>query len=309
MAPSVTLLVNPFASSVTARSRIAVENKLANRFDLTVIDTTKGGHAIRLAHGASQDGADVVIGFGGDGTINEVANGLVGSTTAAAPLPGGSTNVFARSLGYPNDPVAATDMLADAIERRSFTSAGVGTAGGRTFLFHVGIGFDAAIVERVENRGTVKRYAGHPFFVAVTIDTWLRGVDRSRPWFEIEDDKGRDLGSFHMAVALNCNPYTYLGDRPLDLAPEARLTVPLSLVGLRTMSLPGLLGAARRALQASDGIGNSKSTGHWSNLGSITVTGSRPFPYQMDGESCGWVDRLEISHVPDALTVVVPAVA
>ncbi len=307
MTKAVTLLVNPFASSVTARSRIEVQRKLAEHFDLTVIDTTKGGHAIRLAHGASQAGADVVIGLGGDGTINEVANGLLGSTTtAAAPLPGGSTNVFARALGYPNEPVAATEMLIDAVTQGSKVRAGVGLSGGRAFLFHTGIGFDAAVVERVENRGTVKRYAGHPFFVGVTVDTWLRRIDRSRPWFEVHDQSGASLGHFHMAVALNCNPYTFLGDRPLDLAPEATITEPLSLVGLRSMALPRLMGAARQALSSNSGMGNSKSTGHWSGLDSITITGSRPFPYQMDGEFCGWVNQLEVRHRPDALTVIVP---
>ncbi|MDH3292913.1 MAG: diacylglycerol kinase family protein [Acidimicrobiia bacterium] len=307
MATAVTLLVNPFASSVTARTRIAIQRRLSECFDLTVIDTTKSGHAIRLAHGASRSGADVVIGFGGDGTINEVANGLLGSSTAAAPLPGGSTNVFARALGFPNDPVAATEVLVEAIEQQSVTPAGVGMAADRAFLFHSGIGFDAAVVERVEQRGTVKRYAGHPFFVAITVDTWLRRIDRSRPWFSIEDQEGNDFGTFHMAVALNCSPYTFLGDRPLDLAPEAGLDAPLSLVGLRSMSLPGLVGAARQALGGSGGIGNSRTTGHWSGLDAVTVIGHRPFPYQLDGESCGWLDRLEIRHLPNALRVVVPA--
>jgi diacylglycerol kinase family enzyme len=302
----VTLLVNPFASSVSARSRIAVQRLLAEHFDLSVQETTKSGHAIRLAHGAAQDGAAVVIALGGDGTINEVANGLLGSATAAAPLPGGSTNVFARAIGYPNDPLAATEVLIEAIEARSRISAGVGMADGRAFLFHTGIGFDAAVVERVEHRGTIKRYAGHPFFVGITVDTWIRRVDRKRPWFGVEDDRGRDLGRFQMAVALNCNPYTFLGDRPLDLAPEAGLDVPLSLVGLRSLSLPGLLGAARRALKGGEGVANSRATAHWSGLTSLTIIGDRPFPYQMDGESCGWVDRLEIRHAPDALQLMVP---
>ncbi len=315
MATRVTLLINPFASSVTARSRILIQRTLSHNVDLTVIETTKRGHAIRLAFQAAQDGADVVIALGGDGTINEVANGLVGTDTAAAPLPGGSTNVFARALGYPNDPVAATDILLDAIEERSQVSAGVGTANGRTFLFHVGFGFDAAVVERVEARGTVKRYAGHPLFVATTIDTWFRRVDRRNPWFDIIGPEGEDLGSYHLGVALNCNPYTYLGNRPLDLAPEAGLHRPLSVVGLRSLSLGAIVGAigqafGRSARSESDGavggIGNSTTTGHFRDLRGVTVVGRRPFPFQMDGESCGRVERLDIGYRPEALSVVVP---
>ena len=319
MSTRVTLLINPFASSVTARSRILIQRRLSDRFDLTVIETTKRGHAVRLAYRAGRDGTDVVIGLGGDGTINEVANGLLGMETAAAPLPGGSTNVFARALGYPNDPVAATDVLIDAIEHRSRVSAGVGVANGRAFLFHVGFGFDAAVVERVEARGTIKRYAGHPLFIAATIDTWLRRVDRRTPWFDVLGPKGENLGSYHLAVALNCNPYTFLGNRPLELAPEADLGRPLSVVGLRSLSLRHMVGAVGQALgrgggaepggERLGGIGNSAATAHFRDLPAVTVVGHRPFPFQMDGESCGWVDRLEIEHRPDALSVVVPAPA
>lgn len=316
MAVRVTLLINPFASSVTARSRILIQRRLSDHFDLTVIETTKRGHAIRLAHRAGRDGTDVVVALGGDGTINEVANGLLGMETAAAPLPGGSTNVFARALGFPNNPVAATETLIEAIEARSSVSAGVGLANGRAFLFHVGFGFDAAVVERVEARGTVKRYASHPLFVATTIDTWLRRVDRRNPWFDVLGPDGEHLGSYHLAVALNCSPYTYLGNRPLDLAPEADLDRPLSVVGLRSLSLRHMVGAVGQAFGRGDGgssgterlggIGNSASTAHLHDLSALTVVGHRPFPFQMDGESCGRVDRLGIEHRPHALPVIVP---
>ncbi len=307
------MVINPFASSVTARSRIVMQRRLADRFDLTVVETTKRGHAIRLAYGAARSGAQVVIALGGDGTINEVANGLVGTDTAAAPLPGGSTNVLARTLGYPNDPVAATDMVIEAVEGRSTVPAGVGLANGRIFLFHVGFGFDAAVVERVEARGTMKRYAGHPLFVATTVDTWARQVERRAPWFDIIGPDGVDLGSFHLGIALNTSPYTYLGRRPLQLAPEADLGRPLSVVGLRSLSFRHLLGAVRQAFASAPdcdepaGIGNTDSTAHYRDLTAVTVIGRRPFPFQMDGESCGWVDRLEIEHRPEALRLVVPA--
>ncbi len=316
MSTRVTLLINPFASSVTARTRILIQRRLSDHFDLTVIETTKRGHAIRLAYRAGRDGTDVVIGLGGDGTINEVANGLLGMETAAAPLPGGSTNVFARALGFPNDPVAATDVLIHAIEQQSHMSAGVGVANGRAFLFHVGFGFDAAVVERVEARGTIKRYAGHPLFVATTVDTWLRRVDRRTPWFDMIGSDGENLGAYHLAIALNCNPYTYLGRRPLELAPEADLGRPLSVVGLRSLSLRHMVGAVRQALARRHegkadgdhlgGIGNTSTTAHYCDLSELTVVGRRAFPFQMDGESCGRVDRLHIVHRPDALVVVVP---
>ena len=301
----VTLIVNPFASSVTHRTRVIIARKLAADHDLTVVETTKGGHAIRLAHGAARAGAEVVVALGGDGTINEVANGLVGNAngvidspfpnegtraghTAVVPLPGGSTNVFARSLGFPNDPAEAASMLVAALAGGSIIDAGVGLANGRAFLFHVGAGFDAAVVGRVERRGPLKRYAGHPLFVAATLVTWLRGVDKKNPWFSVNFDGGnfdrgntptdRSGGDAQLAIALNTNPYSYLGSRPLDLAPEANLTTPLSVVALRSLSGVRLFAAGLHALRSSSGVAHGTDTKHWTDVDGVTLRGYRPFP-------------------------------
>ena len=82
---------------------------------MTLAETSRRSHATRLALGAAATGTDVVVVLGGDGTLNEAANGLAGTSTALAPLPGGSTNVFARSIGLPNDPIEATGVLLDAL--------------------------------------------------------------------------------------------------------------------------------------------------------------------------------------------------
>ena len=104
----VLLLVNPFSSSVTARTRVVIRKALAGDHEVELVETARRGHATRLAQGAAADGVDVVVALGGDGTVNETANGLAGSATALAVLPGGSTNVFARTIGLPNDPIEAT---------------------------------------------------------------------------------------------------------------------------------------------------------------------------------------------------------
>ncbi len=304
----IALIINPFASSVNPRVRVKIQSLLAAKHDLDVVETTKGGHAIRLAHRAATDGAEVVIALGGDGTINEVANGLLGNNrTAIVPLPGGSTNVFARSLGYPNDPLEATAMLVDALEAQSTTLAGVGLANDRAFLFHVGAGFDAAVVGRVENRGPLKRYLGHPLFIASALFTWFRGIERGRPWFRIDSDDGRHLEDAHLAIALNCNPYTYLGSQPLDLAPEATLTTPLSVVALRSLALHRLVPAGLRAIRSDSGVPDGGQTSHWADVNRLTLRGHRPFPYQLDGEAIGVVETLTIEHRPDAIRLVIPA--
>ena len=308
-----TLIVNPFASSVNHRTRVRIQQMLSEQHDLTVVETTKGGHAIRLAHGAERSGAEVIIALGGDGTINEVANGVLSdrpdgepSGAAIVPLPGGSTNVFARALGYPNDPVEATAVLVEGLKARSFQRANVGVANGRAFLFHVGSGFDAAVVDRVERRGPLKRYAGHPLFVAAALATWIRGVDRANPWFSVATDDGRSNEGAHLVIALNCNPYTYLGARPLDLAPEATLDGPLSLVTLQSLAVHKLGAAALGAIRNDTGVTDGGSTSHWADVSGATISGFRPFPYQMDGEFMGKTTELRLEHRANAVTLVIP---
>ncbi len=302
----ITLIVNPFASSVTRRSRVMIQRRLAADHELEIVETTKRGHAIRLAYGAAKDGTDLVVALGGDGTINEAANGVLGLPTAVAPLPGGSTNVLARILGFPNDPVEATSALLDSVARDRLVDVGVGLANDRVFLFHCGAGFDAAVVERVEYRGPLKRYAGHALFVTTTIDTWLRRVDRRHPWFRITSPDAEISGGAHLAVALNCNPYTFLGDRPLDLAPEAGLDAPLSLVALHSLDLSVIVKAAATALAGGHGIANEGASSHVSDIHKAEIIGYRPFPYQLDGESFGPVDRLSLEYRPRAIRLVVP---
>ena len=146
-------MVNSFASSVTARNTVVVHRRLSRGHDVEVVETNRRGHATRFAHDAARRGVDVVIGFGGDGTLNEVATGIAGTDTALGVLPGGSTNVFARTLGMPNDPVQAVEFLAQRHRRRRLPPIGLGQVNGRYFCFHTGVGFDAAVVERVEKRG------------------------------------------------------------------------------------------------------------------------------------------------------------
>jgi len=95
----IVLIVNSFASSVNPRNTVQVHQYLARRHGVQVVETNERGHATRFARDAAARGVDAVVAFGGDGTLNEVATGLAGSGTALAILPGGSTNVFACSLG------------------------------------------------------------------------------------------------------------------------------------------------------------------------------------------------------------------
>lgn len=299
-------IVNPFASSVTPRVRVAMQQRLGRDHHVEFHETHRRHHATRLAHRAARDGADVVVAIGGDGTLNEVANGLVGTDTALAPIPGGSTNVFARAIGYPNDPSTAVDDVLDALTVPDTTirRMGVGLADGRAFLFHVGIGFDAAVVERVEQRGRLKRWAGHALFVESTIETWAASATGR---FDLHcDGVARSASGAHVAIALNLDPYTFLGNRPLNLAPEAGFDTPLSIVALHDLSASSLLQVVRSSVTSSAGLPHGGSITHWSGVTEASMTAAEPVPYQVDGDLVGRVGSLRLGHEADALRLVFP---
>ena len=301
----VLLIVNATASSVTPRVRVVIQKALAADHDLTVAETSRRGHAERLARGAANDGTDVVVAMGGDGTLNEAANGLAGSTCALAPLPGGSTNVFARTIGVSRDPVEATAQLLASLHRRSYRRIGLGCVNGRRFLFHCGIGFDAAVVAQVERRNELKRYAGHPLFVASAFLTWFRYYDHSRPRFSI-DLGGDTVEDCYLAIVSKTSPYTFLGPRPVVVAPEANLDSPLSLTAFRTLRFGPVMSAVASALASGGVLRRHPRIASRSGLSSLTVVGPSPFPYQVDGDHLGDAERLEFTYEPDSLTIVVP---
>ena len=302
----VLLIVNAFASSVTARSMVVIRKAFAADHEVEMVETSRRGHASRLALGAANDGVDVVVVMGGDGTLNEAANGLVDTDTALAVLPGGSTNVFARTIGLPNDPIEATGVLLDALADGSIRRVGLGAVNGRCFLFHTGLGFDAAVVEQVERRSSLKRYAGHPLFVYAGFATWFRHFDKSRPRMAVRLPDGRMVDDGYLTIVLNTSPYTYLGNVPLDLAPEATLDTGLSVVVVRTMDFAKVLGLIGSALGSGRHIRSSRYAMLAHDLPSLDVIGHGPLPYQVDGDFLGQGEHFHFEHRPDAISLVLP---
>jgi diacylglycerol kinase family enzyme len=305
----VVLIVNPAASSYREHTRAAVEQRLRARHEVIVEETRKRGHATVLAADAAQAEADVVVVLAGDGTLNEAAAGLLGTTTPLAPLPGGSTNVFARTIGVPYDPLAGTDVLLRALDESSFRRIGVGVANGRTFLFHLGAGFDAAVVSEVEQRPEVKRHLAHPAFAVAAIDTWIRRYDhRTRIRVEVIADGARTLiGEGPYAIVSNSSPYTYVSRRPIRIAPQADLGRPLALTLLRTLRATVIVRAAASSVASSRFLTRAPEIVQVADVQGAVLTGDRPFPWQVDGEYLGEVDELDVGYRADALTLVVPA--
>jgi diacylglycerol kinase family enzyme len=300
------LIVNETATAVTARRRVLVQRVLGAEHKLEVEETSRRGHAARIARGAALDGAEVVVVLGGDGTLSETADGLAGTTTALAPLPGGSTNVFARSIGVAYDPVQAAERLVVSLARGNFRRIGLGVADGRRFLFHAGLGLDAAVIAQVERRSFLKRYGTHPLFVATTVDTWLRHYDHRRPRFRVALGDGEVVGDSAFTIISNQRPWAYLGRRPLMVAPEAGLDVPLTLTLFRSLDLSMLLGGAASALNGGQRLMHHPKVAQRTDVRSLTVTGFGPFPWQVDGDHLGDTEHLTISWAPDALTIVMP---
>jgi diacylglycerol kinase family enzyme len=306
------LIVNTSASSVTARARVVIQKSLSADHEVSVAETSRRGHATRLAQGAAAKGLDAVIVLGGDGTLNEAANGLAGTDCALGVLPGGSTNVFARTIGMTNDPIEATGELLAALGagHGGVRSVGLGNVNGRRYLFHVGVGFDAAVVEQVEKRSALKRYLGHAFFAFAAIDTWARHYDRRKPHFAVtiqrRDGEELTVSDGYLALLLNTNPYTFLGDRPFDVAPGTGLETPLCAVVVRSLGAVTLVGLVASALRGDGGILNYRKVTAATDVVRAVLTPRTTVPYQVDGDYLGETGRLEFTWEPHSLRLIVP---
>jgi diacylglycerol kinase family enzyme len=300
------LIVNSFASSVTPRNTVLVHEHLAKHHDVQVVETNERGHATRFAQDAASRGLDAVVGFGGDGTLNEIATGLAGSDTALAMLPGGSTNVFVRTLGIANDPMVALTQLMAGIDRNEIERVSLGQANGRYFTFHAGIGYDAAVVEQVERRSSLKRVVGQPLFAYSALHSWFKSYDRKYPHFTMNID-GRAIPNGFFSVVLNTNPYTFVGKHPIHLSSAASLEKKLVVVTFRKMTTPLMLktlySAMRRGgLETSSGIDIATDVEH------VKIEFPAPFPYQLDGDYLGDTTSIDIKHCPEALRLVRPTI-
>ena len=300
------LIVNSFASSVTPRNTVLVHEHLAKHHDVQVVETNERGHATRFAQDAASRGLDAVVGFGGDGTLNEIATGLAGSDTALAMLPGGSTNVFVRTLGIANDPMVALTQLMAGIDRNEIERVSLGQANGRYFTFHAGIGYDAAVVEQVERRSSLKRVVGQPLFAYSALHSWFKSYDRKYPHFTMNIDC-RAIPNGFFSVVLNTNPYTFVGKHPIHLSSAASLEKKLVVVTFRKMTTPLMLktlySALRRGgLETSSGIDIATDVEH------VKIEFPAPFPYQLDGDYLGDTTSIDIQHCPEALRLVRPTI-
>jgi diacylglycerol kinase family enzyme len=303
----VMLLINPSASSVDWKSRMAANSALVADHDVTTVETTKRNDATALAAQAAEDGFDVVVVLGGDGTLNEAANGLVGTQTALAALPGGSTNVFARTIGMAPKATRAAPQLQAALARDdSVRTFALGTVDGRHFLFHLGVGYDAEVVAQVERRSTLKRKIGQAIFVYASFATYFKHYDHKRPSFALDFPDGTSVEDGFFTICLNTNPYTYLGRRPLSVTPDTGPERGLVTVTTRKLKVRTLLTLFGSAMGKGKTLRKSKSVHYRTDLKSLVIRGHKPFPHQVDGDYLGRSEELHVSHGQASIRLIVP---
>jgi diacylglycerol kinase family enzyme len=308
------LLINPSASSVDWKSRMAANSALVGDHDVTTMETTRRNDATALAAQAAADGFDAVVVLGGDGTLNEAANGLAGTETALAVLPGGSTNVFARTIGTAPKTTRAAPQLKSALARadsvRTFALGTVNASSDATndrhFLFHLGIGYDAEVVAQVERRAQLKRTLGQAIFVYASFATYFRHYDHRRPSFALEFPDGTTVDDGFFTICLNTNPYTYLGRRPLSVTPDTGPERGLVTVTTRKLAVRTLLTLFGSALGRGEILRRNKNVDYHTDLARLVVRGHMPFPHQVDGDYLGRAEELLVSHGQASIRLIVP---
>nr|WP_246508431.1 diacylglycerol kinase family protein [Actinocrinis puniceicyclus] len=308
------LVMNPKATTATERTCDVLVGALSSALDLRTVRTERRGHAADLAREAEADGFDVVIAFGGDGTVNEVVTGLLTNgpgpqVPALAVVPGGSTNVFARALGLPNQAVEATGALLRCLRERQTRLVSVGAAhfdgaeNPRYFTFSAGYGFDAAVVGAVERQREAGRRSTGALYIRSALNEYFRHTDRKSAPIRAVLADGTELPPLFMAVLANTAPWTYLGSRPILATPQAGFETGLDLFGLASMSVLPVWRTVGRLLVNSQRLGKGRGVLIRHDLPEITLSAQRPVEFQVDGDYLGPRERVTFRSVPDALRV------
>ncbi|MDT7694138.1 MAG: hypothetical protein QOI75_3505 [Pseudonocardiales bacterium] len=308
------LVVNPQATSTTAAGREVLAHALASELKLDVLQTQYRGHAAEATAAAVRGGTELVIAHGGDGTVNEVVNGLLearppgeGPADAEAPLfavvPGGSANVFARALGLPKDPLEATSAVLHALADRRTRTVGLGRADDRWFTFNAGLGWDAEVVASVERARARGHEASPTRYARTALRHYLRQLRNPRS-LTIELPGEEPVSGLRLAMVCATDPWTYLGSRPVRTNPGCGETDGLALFALRSLG-PGTVLPLIREILRKQGDPNGPNILRRDELPLIRVSSDTPVALQVDGDYLGERSEVEFVAVPRALRVVV----
>jgi diacylglycerol kinase family enzyme len=306
------LVVNPKATATTAAGRDVLAHALASQVNkLEILETDYRGHAMAAAAQAAVDGADLVVAHGGDGTVNEVVNGLLAQgVLPELPMlgivPGGSANVFARSLGVPRDPVDATHRLLHALEDRRSRRVGLGRLESdrpgdpaRWFTFSAGVGLDADVVAEVDRKRGKK--ASPALYTRVAVRQYLR-PSHGKPQLTVAIPGEEPVSGLRLVFVSNTDPWTYLGARPIHMNRGASFDGDLGVFALHTLRLPTVIRHLRQAISRR-GEQHGRKLLRRDDVPALTITSADPVRVQCDGDLIGERTCVKISSVRHALTV------
>ena len=287
---------------------------LAGLVELDVERTQYRGHARELAAAAR---GELVVVLGGDGSINEVVNGVMGRNGGSdgggsdgggkpliAVIPGGGANVFARSLGLPVDAAAAICRVRAVVAAGCYRTIGLGLAADRYFTFSAGLGMDAEVVGEVDRLRAEGRRESTSLFLRTIIRQYYLGTDRHRPALTLERDGQPPVGDLFMTIITNRSPWTYFRDRPLLPVPNPDFNSGLDLLALRQIRLTTILNAVGQMLYVRSRPLRGRDLLSVIGSESLTLRSARPIAFQVDGEYLGETEAVKFQFVPQALRVV-----
>jgi diacylglycerol kinase family enzyme len=302
------LIVNRNATSMTATVTDLAVRTLAGVLDLDVERTQYRDHARELAAATT---ADLVIVHGGDGSINEVVNGVMslnssreGGRPLIGVIPGGGANVLARALGLPLDAAAAIRQIREAVEAGRHRTIGLGLADDRYFTFSAGLGWDAEVVREVDRLRAQGRRESVSLFLRTMVHQYYAGTDRRRPALTVERDGEPPVGGLFMTIVTNRSPWTYLGNRPLLPVPNPDFNSGLDLLALQRLRLTTVLNAVGQMLYVRSRPPRGRDLVSVLGSESLTLRSARPIALQADGEYLGETEAVKFQFVPHALRIV-----
>ncbi len=305
------IIVNPYATTVSDRLKNLVVYALQGRYEVEAVSTEAQNHATEIGREAIDGGYDLVVAFGGDGTLNEIANGLAGTDVPVSILPGGSTNVVARTLGIPNDVVDATEHLLSLADRFQPRRIDLGIANGRRFVFSCGSGIDASAAMRVDRKPKLKAKAGPYFYTWVAVSSFYREYLRNPVRMRLET--GGESSEGVTVLAQNSDPFTFFGNRPVRVCEGIAIDDgTLSVACLRRAAQRDMGPVIARVLAEGLRASRHRQIDHFDDVTEARVTSistdeagePRPFPIQVDGDYIGNHAELEMAIDPGALTIV-----
>ena len=305
------IIVNPYATTVSDRLKNLVVYALQGRYEVEAVSTQAQHHATQICREAREEGYDVVVAFGGDGTLNEVANGLAGTDVPVSVLPGGSTNVVCRTLGIPNDVVDATEHLLGLADDFRPRRIDLGTVNGRRFLFGCGAGIDATAARRVDANPRLKTRGGRWYYTWAAVSGFYTQYLRNP--VKLRVSVGDETSEGVTALAQNSDPFTYFGSQPVRVCEGAALdNGTLSLAVLRRATQRDVPTIAARVLTDRLRLPHHRHIDHYEGLLSARIESIsrddaghiRGIPVQVDGDYIGDHGELDLGIEPGALTVV-----